>query len=115
MFLSLPITNNSLCSQGSVGLKKHLLCTQTVFVGGTGIKRAMSFDFSDEEILSNLTSPAISNDTEKIKRCSKMLEISWLTEIERVSPMNLEIFDALLNHQTQQTDKLFPIIMVNFH
>ena len=62
MFLSLPITNNSLCSQGSVGLKTHLLCTQTVFVGGTGKKRAMSFDFFDEEVLSNLKSPAISNE-----------------------------------------------------
>ena len=71
MFLSLPITNNSLCWPDSVGLKTHLLCIQTVFVGGTGMKPAMSFDFSDEEILSNLTSPAISNDTEKSNVAAK--------------------------------------------
>ena len=71
MFLSLPTINNSLCWPDSVGLKTHLLCTQTVFVGGIGIKRAMSFDFPDEEVLSNLTSPAISNDTEKSNVAAK--------------------------------------------
>ena len=35
------------------------------------MKPAMSFDFSGEEILSNLTSPAISNDTEKSNVAAK--------------------------------------------